>query len=69
MFEKGTVLIGMSYDNERIKISARSVGREGRNLRELLTTVMTKFNGEVGGHEFAAGCSIMKEDEEIFIDS
>jgi len=67
LYESGTVLIGMSYDQEKIKISARSVGRQGRNLKELLATVMAKFNGEVGGHEFAAGCSISKEDEETFI--
>ncbi len=68
LYERGTILIGMSYDNERIKVSARVVGREGRNLKELLSAVMNKFDGDVGGHRFAAGCSISKQDEESFID-
>lgn len=68
LYESGTILIGMSYDQEKIKISARIAGRKGRNLKELLSNVMTKFKGDVGGHEFAAGCSISKQDEEIFIE-
>lgn len=67
LYERGTILIGMSYDEEKVKISARSVGHKGRNLKELLSTVMTKFDGDIGGHHFAAGCTISKEDEETFI--
>jgi single-stranded DNA-specific DHH superfamily exonuclease len=67
-YEKGTIIIGLAYDeNNKIKISARNVGRHGRNVRELLTNVMNTFEGEVGGHEFAAGCSILKEQEQEFI--
>jgi len=68
-YEKGTIIIGMSYnDSNQIKISARNVGRNGRNVRELLSTAMNSFEGEVGGHEFAAGCSIPTEKENEFID-
>jgi len=68
-YEKGTIIIGMSYnDSNQIKISARNVGRNGRNVRELLSTAMNSFEGEVGGHEFAAGCSIPIEKENEFID-
>ncbi len=68
-YEEGTVVIGMSYDGKRkIKVSGRNVGKKGRNLRELLSSVMESFNGEVGGHHSAAGCVIDMEDEEEFIE-
>jgi RecJ-like exonuclease len=68
-YEKGTIIIGMSYnDSNQIKISARNIGKNGRNVRELLSTAMNSFKGEVGGHEFAAGCSIPIEKEEEFIE-
>jgi len=68
LYESGTVIITMAYsEEEKIKVSARNVGREGRNVRELLTNANTRFNGEVGGHEFAAGCLINKEYETDFI--
>jgi RecJ-like exonuclease len=70
MYGRGTILIGMAKDNANnmIKISARSVGREGRNVRELLAGIMDTMEGEVGGHEFAAGCSIQLDKEQEFID-
>jgi len=68
-YKKGTVIIGMSYDGkEKIKVSGRNAGREGRNLRELLVNVMESFNGEVGGHHSAAGCVINIKDEKEFIE-
>ena len=67
--EPGTILIGMSHNSEgQIKISARNVRRTGRNSRELLTKIMNSFEGEVGGHEFAAGCTFPKEKEQEFIE-
>jgi RecJ-like exonuclease len=67
-YEEGTIIIGMSYNGkDQIKISARNVGKSGRNVRKLLAGVMNYFEGEVGGHEFAAGCSIQKEKENEFI--
>ncbi len=69
-YEEGTVIIGMSYDGGRkIKVSARNVGKEGRNLKELLSEVMESFEGEVGGHHSAAGCIIDMDDEEEFIEN
>lgn len=68
-YKEGTVLIGMAYTQDKIKVSARIVGREGRNLKELLEKVTLKFNGEVGGHMKAAGCIIKKESEQEFIES
>lgn len=69
LYKKGTILISLAQDKENnmIKISARSVGKNGRNVLEVLSKVMSNFEGEVGGHEFAAGCSIKKEQIENFI--
>jgi RecJ-like exonuclease len=63
IYDQETIIIGMAYDQEKIKISARSVGRKGRNIREVLATSMLNFNGEFGGHEFAAGATIKREDD------
>ncbi len=70
----GTILIGMAYNGDKVKVSARIVGSEGRNLREVLEKVVIKFKAEnpdtvaeVGGHHFAAGCLIEREKEGLFI--
>lgn len=70
-YKEGTILVGMARDkeNESIKISTRVVGRNGRNLREFLANIMESFTGEVGGHQFAAGCSIKQEEEVRFIET
>ncbi len=58
----------MAYREEKIKVSARNCGKCGRNVREILATVIQKLGeGEVGGHEHAAGCLITKEIEIPFI--
>ncbi|MEK6881172.1 MAG: DHH family phosphoesterase, partial [Nanoarchaeota archaeon] len=67
VYEDGTVLIGMAYDNEKIKVSARLSGRTGRNLREILEQVISKIGGEFGGHAQAAGAVIDKIKEQEFI--
>jgi RecJ-like exonuclease len=68
-YQSGTVLIGMAYNQDKIKVSARIAGREGKNLKEVLerTINITNLDAEVGGHQKAAGCLIKKEDEQIFI--
>ncbi|MFH1521707.1 MAG: DHH family phosphoesterase [archaeon] len=73
-YTEGTVLIGMAYNEDKIKISARIVGHEGRNLKEILEKTIITFKdknpesmAEVGGHNFAAGCLIEKEKESSFI--
>ncbi len=68
-YEEGTIIIALAYDQEKIKISARSVGNSDRNLRELLQKIMQNFDGEIGGHANAAGCMIEKKDEQSFIES
>jgi RecJ-like exonuclease len=66
-FEEGTVLIGLAYAQNKIKVSARLAGRQGRNVREILHNAIIQIGGEVGGHPHAAGCLIDKEKEQAFI--
>ena len=73
-YEEGTVLIGMAYNEDKIKVSARIAGRNGRNLKEVLEKTIInlklkfpEITAEVGGHQFAAGCLLEKEQEEEFI--
>jgi len=68
LYEEGTIIITMAYYDDKIKVSGRSVGRNGRNVREILNNVVTKIGGEVGGHKFAAGCMITQEKEQEFIE-
>jgi single-stranded-DNA-specific exonuclease len=68
LYEEGTVIITMAYYDDKIKVSARSVGKNGRNIREILTQIIEKIGGEVGGHEFAAGCMLSQEKEKEFLD-
>ena len=68
LYEEGTIIIALAYYDDKIKISARNVGNEGRNVREVLSKVMLNLGGEVGGHKFAAGCLIQREQEQEFID-
>ncbi len=69
LYEEGTVITTMAYYEDKIKVSSRNVGRKGRNVREILDSVIKKTGGEVGGHEFAAGCIVNRDKEIEFIDS
>lgn len=68
IYEEGTIIIAMAYNKEKIKVSARISGRKGRNLRELLASVIKEVGGECGGHHLAAGCLITKEKEQEFME-
>lgn len=69
-YKEGTVLIGMAYNQDKIKVSARIAGRKGKNLKEVLekTILMNNLDAEVGGHHMAAGCLIKREDETKFVE-
>ncbi|HUW43475.1 MAG TPA: DHH family phosphoesterase [Bacillota bacterium] len=67
LYEEGTIITLMAYYEDKIKVSARNVGTNGRNVREILDLVVKEIGGEVGGHEFAAGCMIARQKEEEFI--
>lgn len=69
IYEEGTIIITMAYYDDKIKVSSRVVGKTDRNLRELLSSVIAQTGGEIGGHEFAAGCMIKREKESEFIEA
>ncbi len=66
-FSEGTIIIALAYNENKIKVSARIAGKEGRNVREILAKAILPLGGEVGGHPRAAGCLIEKEKETEFI--
>lgn len=68
-YEEGTSIVTMAYYEDKIKVSARGVGKKGRNLKKLLEGVINLTGGEVGGHEHAAGCIINKKKEREFIET
>jgi single-stranded DNA-specific DHH superfamily exonuclease len=68
IYKEGTVIVGMAYSQEKIKISARLCGENGRNVKEVLARVHSVIEGEIGGHSCAAGSLIKKEQEEKFIE-
>jgi single-stranded-DNA-specific exonuclease len=68
IYEEGTVITAMAYYENKIKVSMRNVGKNTRNLREILSDVVEKIGGNVGGHDVAAGCIILQEKEQEFID-
>lgn len=68
LYEEGTIIITTAYFEDKIKVSARLAGKNGRNVREVLASVVEKTGGEVGGHHVAAGCIIQKTKETEFLD-
>jgi RecJ-like exonuclease len=68
LYEEGTVITTMAYYEDKIKVSVRIAGRNGRNVKEILDLVIKETGGEIGGHEFAAGCMIARDKEKRFID-
>lgn len=68
VYPSGTIIIGLAYDNDKIKVSARVCGREGRNAREVLEHATRGLpKAECGGHPAAAGCLINKDSEKVFL--
>ena len=70
IYKEETIIIAMALNEteNKIKISARNVGNQGRNVREMLERIITSIGGEFGGHEFAAGGTIDKEKEKEFVE-
>jgi single-stranded-DNA-specific exonuclease len=67
LYEEGTVITIMAYYEDKIKVSVRNVGKNGKNVREILDLVVKEIGGEIGGHESAAGCMITRDKEKKFI--
>ena len=68
LYDEGTVIVTMAYAEDKIKVSARIAGRNGRNLHELMASVVNEVGGEAGGHHLAAGCLINKDKEKEFLE-
>lgn len=68
IYPEATIITTLAYYEDKIKVSMRSVGENQRNLREILNSVVEKVGGNVGGHDAAAGCMILQEKENEFID-
>jgi len=71
IYEEGTIIIAMAYNDKDIKVSARVAGRNShRNLKEVMDYIISCLGrGISGGHKYAAGCTINMEDEKRFIES
>ncbi|MCX8158913.1 MAG: DHH family phosphoesterase [Candidatus Pacearchaeota archaeon] len=67
LYPSGSIIIALAYNEDKIKASARIVGKEGKNVREILSKAIVKIGGEVGGHPNAAGCLIPKDKESQFL--
>jgi single-stranded DNA-specific DHH superfamily exonuclease len=67
-YKQGTAIVTMAHDKDKIKISGRIAGRNGRNIREVLDSVVKEIGGESGGHPLAAGCLIARKKEKEFIE-
>lgn len=67
VYEQGTIIIALAYNEDKIKVSARLAGNSGKNVREVLNQAVVQLGGEVGGHPKAAGCLISREKEDLFI--
>lgn len=68
-YEENSSIIALAYNGDKIKVSARNVGRNGRNVRDVLNQVVVQMGGEVGGHPNAAGCLITRSQESEFIEN
>ncbi len=66
-YSEGTIIVALAYNEDKIKVSARIAGRNGRNVRDVLNQVVVPLGGEVGGHPAAAGCLLSRHQEEAFI--
>lgn len=67
-YDDGKAIIAMAYSDNKIKVSARMVGKNGKNIRELLSSVIDEIGGEVGGHQYAAGCLLERDKEQQFLE-
>ena len=69
LYEEGTIITTMAHYENKIKVSARSVGKTGRNVRDVLNRAVEPIGGQVGGHDCAAGCIITQDNENNFINN
>lgn len=75
-YEKGTILIGIAYNKDKIKVSARIAGKSGRNIIEVIEKTVTMLkeenpNAEVEykGNQISASCKFERENETKFLEA
>jgi len=70
IYPDGTILIGSAHGlDDYTKISARIAGANINDLHagKILEHLTQKFSGQAGGHSFAAGATIPKDQEQAFL--
>ncbi len=70
IYPDGTILVGMAHGlDDSTRISARIAGTNklGFHAAKLLDQIVQKTGGHSGGHSFAAGATIPKDQEQSFI--
>ena len=69
VYPEGTVMAGLAYsEDNKIKVSTRIVGDcPSINLKNILESIIGVTDGECGGHQKAAGCTIPLSQENTFI--
>ncbi len=70
LHKDGTILVGMAYRENSIKVSMRLAGRKGKsNLKEIIEKVARQMEIKTfGGHQNAAGCLLPMQQEADFIE-
>ena len=75
-YSSGTILIGMTYNQDKVQIQTKMIGKEGRSLKELLEKTVINLNPKnienkvhVGGHNLEAACIVERDSEENFIEA
>lgn len=71
IYPENTILIGMAHSKDAIKVSGRICGnytKSNLDLKKILDPISSICNGELGGHERAAGCIVSFENEAKFIE-
>lgn len=68
LIDSGKPVFGFAESDGKIKVSARaSKDLKQINLKEIIVYAIEQLQAEGGGHEFAAGALISKEDKDKFV--
>ncbi|MDP7116466.1 MAG: DHH family phosphoesterase [Candidatus Woesearchaeota archaeon] len=67
--DKRFVMVLGRGEDGMVKVSFRTLVKEGLDLRNILKDIIQKTGGEFGGHARAAGAIISQDKEELFVSS
>ncbi len=67
-YQEETILVGLAFSGDKIRVSVRNTEQEGRNVKEIFQKIIDVVGGEVRGHRMAAGCIIQRKDEKEFLE-